>query len=327
MARSQGVRRERVVDSVLGAIGETPLVSLERIRSKEGVEPSILAKLEYYSPGGSIKDRVALNVLEEAERTGRLSKGQPIIELTSGNMGIGLAVAAAIKGYDFTAVMSKGNTPERWKILRAFGAQVVLVPQAQGGVPGSVSREDLDLVEKKTRELVRRRKAFRPDQFANPDNPRAHEEGTGEEIWSQTGGRLGYFLALIGTGGSFIGTSRSLKKRDSSIKCYAVEPASAPVLAGRPVRSTKHKLQGGGYAFVPPQWDRKLCDGYLTVSDAEAVRFARMLARDEGILSGFSGGANVAAAVKLARKVGGRKSIVTVIPDTGLKYLSTDLFG
>ena len=315
------------VDSILSAIGETPLVSLDRIREKEKVQPRVFAKLEYYSPGGSVKDRVALKIIEEAEKSGKLRAGQSIIELTSGNMGIGLAVASAIKGYRFTAVMSRGNTPERVKILRAFGADVELVPQAPGGIPGNVSREDLDLVEKKTQELVKRRNAFRPDQFANPNNPRAHEEGTGEEIWSQTRGRVGYFLALVGTGGSFIGTARSLKKHDPSIRCYAVEPRSAPVLAGKKITSTKHKLQGGGYAFVPPQWDRKVCDGYISVSDSEAVRFTRLLARKEGVLSGFSGGANVAAAFKLARKVGGDRSIVTIIPDTGLKYLSTDLFG
>jgi cysteine synthase len=318
--------REQAVDSVLGAIGHTPLVALDRIRENEKVKPRIFAKLEYYSPGGSVKDRVALKIIEEAERTGKLKAGQTIVELTSGNMGIGLAVASAIKGYRFTAVMSKGNTPERWKILRAFGADVVLVPQAEGGVPGSVSREDLELVEKKTQAVVKRTKAFRPDQFVNPNNPRAHEEGTGEEIWSQTTGTVGYFVALVGTGGTFIGTARALKRHDRSIRCYAVEPKSAPVLAGKPITSTKHKLQGGGYAFVPGQWDPKLCDGYIGVSDSEAVKYARMLARKEGVLSGFSGGANVAAAVKLAKKVGRDKCVVTIIPDTGLKYLSTDLF-
>ena len=318
--------REDAVDSVLGAIGHTPLVALDRMREREKVGPRVFAKLEYYSPGGSIKDRVAIKIIEEAEKKGLLTRGQPIVELTSGNMGIGLAVACAIKGYGFTAVMSKGNTPERWKILKAFGADVVLVPQAKGGIPGSVSREDLELVEKRTQELVRRRRAFRPDQFVNPDNPGAHEEGTGEEIWSQTRGGLGYFVAMVGTGGTFVGIARALKRHDPSIACYAVEPKSAPVLAGRPITSTKHKLQGGGYAFVPSQWDPKLCDGFLAVSDAEAVSYARMLARAEGVLSGFSGGANVAAAFRLAKRVGGHRSVVTVIPDTGLKYLSTDLF-
>lgn len=317
---------EETQDSVLGAIGQTPLVALDWIRDQEKVKPRILAKLEYFSPGGSVKDRVALKIIEEAEKIGKLRRGQPIVELTSGNMGIGLAIVCAVKGYKFTAVMSEGNTPERRRILSAFGAEVVLVPQARGGTPGNVSREDLELVERKTQELVKHEHAFRPDQFVNPNNPGAHEEGTGEEIWSQTKGSVSCFTALVGTGGTFIGTTRALKRHNPSILCYAVEPKGAPVLAGRKVTSTKHKLQGGGYALVPAHWDPRLCDGYIAVSDSEAIRFARMLARREGVLSGFSGGANVAAAIKLARRFREIKNVVTIIPDTGLKYLSTDLF-
>jgi cysteine synthase A len=316
----------RAFDSVLEAIGNTPLVALDRLCASEGIGPRVFAKLEYYSPGGSVKDRAALKIIEEAEMSGRLRPGQPVVELTSGNMGIGLAVVCAIKNYRLTAVMSEGNTPERSRILRAFGADVVLVPQAKGGSPGNVTKEDLELVEIETQQLVRRMNAFRPDQFVNPDNTRAHEEGTGEEIWSQLKGKVDCFVGLVGTGGTFIGVARALKKHDPSIACYAVEPANAPVLAGKDVVSTKHKLQGGGYAFVPQQWDPRICDGYLDVSDSEAIRYARLLSRKEGILSGFTGGANVAAAVKLAKMKKGVKAIATVIPDTGLKYLSTDLF-
>ncbi len=314
------------LSSVLGAIGNTPIVALDRLREAVRVKPRIFAKLEYYSPGGSIKDRSALKIIEDAERKRELEPGKRVVELTSGNMGIGLAVVCGIKGYPFTAVMSKGNSPERWRILRALGADVELVPQAKGGVPGKVTKEDLELVERRTQKLVRRLSAFRPDQFNNPKNPLAHEQGTGEEIWKGLEGRVDYFVAMVGTGGTFIGSSRALKKRNPRIKCYAVEPANAPVLAGGRVKSTKHKIQGTGYAFIPPQWDSNLCDGYLAVSDREAISTARLLAKKEGILAGFSGGANVAAATKLARKIGGAKVIATVIPDTGLKYLSTDLF-
>ncbi len=313
-------------DSVLGSIGNTPLVALDRLRAEGRVGPRILAKLEYFSPGGSVKDRAALNMLEDAERSGRLRAGQMVVELTSGNMGIGLAVACAVKGYPFTAVMSEGNSSERWRVMKALGAKVVLVPQAEGGIPGKVTGEDLALVEKRAEELVHRHRAFRVDQFKNPANPAAHLAGTGEEIWEQTGGRIDCFVAIAGTGGTFVGTSRALKKHNPAVMCFVVEPAGAPVLAGRRVTAPKHKIQGTGYALVPEIWDPALCDGYLTVTDAEAIRTARMLARREGILSGFSGGANVAAALKLAKRLSATETIVTLIPDTGLKYLSTDLF-
>ena len=321
-----GWSRLRNDDSILGAIGDTPLVALNRIRAARKVKPRVFAKVEYFNPGGSVKDRAAIRMVENAEREGRLRKGQEIVELTSGNTGIGLAVVSSVKGYKFTAVMSRGNSPERWRILRALGAKVVLVPQAQGGKSGQVSKEDLELVETRTQQLVARLGAFRPDQFKNPDNSLAHEEGTGEEIWRQLGAKIDRFVALVGTAGTFVGVSRALKSHKSSVKCYAVEPASAPILSGRPVRSTKHKLQGTGYAFVPYLWDANLCDGYLGITDSEAVRTARELGRTEGILGGFSGGANVAAAFKLARTIRTEETIVTIIPDTGLKYLSTDLY-
>jgi cysteine synthase A len=298
------------------------------MRASRNVKPRVFAKIEYFNPGGSVKDRAALKMIQNAEREGRLKKGQEIVELTSGNMGIGLAVVCGVKGYRFTAVMSRGNSPERWRILRALGAKVILVPQARGGKEGQVSKEDLELVEARTERLVTKLGAFRPDQFRNADNPRAHEEGTAEEIWRQLGGRVDRFVALIGTSGTFVGVSRGLKAHKAAVKCYAVEPASAPILSGKPVESTKHKLQGTGYAFVPQLWDPQLCDGYLAVTDAEAIRTARELGRTEGVLGGFSAGANVAAAFKLARTIGSEKkeTIVTIIPDTGLKYLSTDLY-
>jgi len=314
-----------LLDSVLGAIGRTPLVALDRLSAAEGIKPRILAKLEYFSPGASVKDRAALRMLEEAEKSGALRPGQMVIELTSGNMGIGLAVACAVKGYRFTAVMSRGNSKERWRVMKALGAKVVLVAQARGGVPGKVTGEDLARVEKKAQELTRQEGAFRVDQFKNPANPAAHRDGTAEEIWDQSEGRVDNFVAIAGTGGTFVGISAGLKKHNPNVMCFVVEPAGAPVLAGRPVTAPRHKIQGTGYALVPGIWDPSLCDGYLTVTDTEAVQTARLLASREGILSGFSGGANVAASMKLAKKLPADKTVVTVIPDTGLKYLSTDL--
>jgi cysteine synthase A len=181
-------------------------------------------------------------------------------------------------------------------------------------------------VEEKTRELVERLQAFRPDQFLNPDNAAAHEQTTGREIWEQTGGRVDAFCALVGTGGTFVGVARTLKARNPAVRCYAVEPAGAPVLAGRRVKNPRHKLQGGGYAFVPPLWDPACCDGFLTATDAEAIRVARRLGREEGICAGFSSGANVAAALRLARRAAPGETVVTIIADTGLRYLSTDLY-
>ncbi len=200
------------VDSIVDAIGATPAVWLDRLA--EGLPGRVLLKLESMNPGGSIKDRAALQCLKEAERDGRLRPGMVVVELTSGNMGIGLAVACSIMGYRMIAVMSEGNSPERRQLLAAYGAEIELVPQAPGGTPGQVSGEDLALVELRTVELVDELGAWRPDQFANSSNPRAHELGTGPELWQQSGGRLDAFVAIVGTGGTFIGIARALKARN-----------------------------------------------------------------------------------------------------------------
>jgi cysteine synthase A len=313
--------------SVLELVGATPAVFLDRVAA--GRPGRILLKLESANPGGSIKDRAALRCLEDAERRGDLVADRPVVELTSGNMGIGLAVVCAVKGYHLVAVMSEGNSPERRRVLAAYGAEVVLVPQAPAGVPGQVSGEDLALVEARTEELVRELGGWRPDQFRNPSNAAAHEATTGPELWAQAGGETGplrAFVAIVGTGGTFVGVSRALKARDPSIRCVAVEPAGAPVLGGGAVTAPGHKLQGAGYAFVPPAWDPGLCDGTVAIADAEAIETARALARREGILAGFSTGANVAAALRLAAEAPPRATVATIACDTGLRYLSTDLF-
>lgn len=310
--------------SILGAIGQTPAVWLDRLG--EGLPGRILLKLESMNPSGSIKDRAAWQCLRDAEADGRLRPGMTVVELTSGNMGIGLAVACAVMGYPLIAVMSEGNSPERRQLLAAYGAAIELVPQAPGGVPGKVSGEDLALVEARTAELVESLGAWRPDQFHNPSNPRAHELGTGPEIWEQAGGRLDAFVAMVGTGGSFLGVARALKARDAAIRCVAVEPEGAQTLAGKPIINAAHQLQGAGYAMIPPLWDDALCDGTIGVSDEEAMAMARALARREGILGGYSTGANVAAALRIARDLPEGGTVATIAPDSGARYLSGALF-
>lgn len=310
--------------SIVGAVGATPAVRLDRMT--EGLPGRILLKLESMNPSGSVKDRAALQCLIDAEADGRLRPGMTVVELTSGNMGIGLAMACAVMGYRMIAVMSEGNSPERRQLLAAYGAEIDLVPQAPGGIPGKVSGADLARVEERTVELVAASNAWRPDQFKNPSNPRAHELGTGPELWEQAEGHLDAFVALVGTGGTFIGIARALKARDPKIACYAVEPEGAQALAGRPITNPSHQLQGAGYAMIPPQWDAALCNGTIAISDDEAIAVARDLARREGVLAGFSSGANVAAALRLAADTAEGGVIATVACDTGTRYLSSELF-
>lgn len=317
---------KKTLDSVLQAIGNTSLVRLERLASAWRLDGVLFAKLEYLNPGFSKKDRIALRMIEEAEASGDLSPGQNVVELTSGNTGTGLAIVCAVKGYPFTAVMSKGNSMERARMMAALGAEVVLVDQAPGSPPGQVSGEDLDRVEDEARRLVKERGAFRADQFVLEGNIRAHEFGTGEEIWEQTGGRVDAFVDFAGTGGSFEGCARALKKHNPAVRCYVLEPESAPWLAGREITNPNHKIQGGGYSRDLPFISPELVEGYLTMSDEGAAEGARALARHEGIFAGFSSGANLQAAVSLLKGREKGNAIVFLACDSGLKYLSTDLF-
>ncbi len=317
---------KKALDSVLQAIGNTSLVRLDRLASAWGLDGALFAKLEYLNPGFSKKDRIALRMIEEAEASGDLSPGQNVVELTSGNTGTGLAIVCAVKGYPFTAVMSKGNSMERARMMAALGAEVVLVDQAPGSPPGQVSGEDLDRVEDEARRLVKERGAFRADQFVLEGNIRAHEFGTGEEIWEQTGGRVDAFVDFAGTGGSFEGCARALKKHNPAVRCYVLEPESAPWLAGREITNPNHKIQGGGYSRDLPFISPELVEGYLTMSDEGAAEGARALARHEGIFAGFSSGANLQAAVSLLKGREKGNAIVFLACDSGLKYLSTDLF-
>jgi len=320
-------RSDGVLPSILGAIGNTPLVRLDRLVAQEACEGAILAKLDYLNPGFSKKDRAALGIIDAAEAAGELRAGQCVVELTSGNMGTGLAIVCGVKGYPFVAVMSKGNSEERARMMRALGAEVVLVDQTPHSKPGQVSGEDLRLVEIKAREITAERGAFRADQFVREGNPLSHYRTTGPEIWAQANGEIDGFVDFLGSGGTFAGTARFLKAQDSSIRCYALEPEGAAAMAGAAVENPDHPIQGGGYAMDDLSFMRSVApDGYLTVRGDVARKTAQKLARCEGIFAGFSAGANVAAALSLLRGDLKGKTIAVVICDSGLKYLSTDLW-
>ena len=319
--------RPGVHEDAASLIGNTPIVRLGKLTAGLGGE--VYAKVEYSNPGASKKDRIARQIVDDALADGRLKPDDTVVELTSGNTGTGLAIVCAARGLRFIAVMSEGSSVERRWMMQALGAEVVLVPQAPGSPPGQVSGEDLALVEQRTQELVGDLGAFRADQFGNPSNVRAHEEGTGPEILKVLGGRINAFCDFMGTGGTFVGVARALKKHDRTIRCYAVEPASAPFLAGGAVTNTSHRIQGGGYAMRLPQWEQDLVDGYLAVTDEEAIHWARELARREGLFAGISSGANLAAAMQLVKgsqQANDQTRVVILLNDSGLKYGSTDLW-
>jgi cysteine synthase A len=316
-----------ILNSVVDAIGGTPLVRLDRLTQAAGVKGTILAKLEYLNPGFSKKDRAALGIIDEAERSGDLKPGQTVVELTSGNMGTGLAIVCAIRGYPFVAVMSKGNSEERARMMRALGAEVILVEQSPGSIPGQVSGADLALVDRTAKAVTAERGAFRADQFNRDGNWLAHYRTTGPEIWEASRGAIDAFVDFIGSGGTYAGVAKALKERNRLIKCFVVEPEGAAAAAGEKVTRAEHPIQGGGYAMPDLAFLKDVpVDGYLQVSGEEARRTTHLLARNEGIFAGFSSGANVAAALRLLAGAQSGKTIVVMICDSGLKYLSTDLW-
>jgi cysteine synthase A len=318
-------REDHLSRSVIEVIGNTPLMELSRIT--RGVEGRILAKLDYLNPGFSKKDRIALQMIEDAEASGELRPGQPVIELTSGNTGTGLAIVCGAKGYPFIAVMSKGNSVERARMMRSLGAELILVDQLPDSIPGQVSGGDLALVEEATQRITRERGAFRADQFKLQGNFRAHYLHTGPEILKQCGGELDGFCDFAGTGGTFAGCAKSFKEHDPRILCYLVEPEGAAAVAGKGVTNAEHRIQGGGYSMSDlDMLAGVMPDGYLEISDVRAMDTARRLAREEGIFGGFSSGANVAAALELLCGPLKGKTVVCMICDSGLKYLSTDLW-
>ena len=306
------------VDSALQLIENTPLIELSRAYSGPG---SLFAKAEFVQPGGSIKDRAALHIIRDAYESGVLKKGQPVVEMTSGNMGAGLAVVCNLFGNPFSAVMSQGNSPARAKMLEGFGANVVLVPQVDGDA-GMVTGKDIEAATIKAKELADETGGFYVDQFNNPSSIAAHYRGTGPEIWSALNSQLTAFVAAAGSGGTFIGTSKYLKQQNAKIFCATVEPVGARVLAGKPIINAKHIIQGIGYGIKLPHWEGQLVDKYLSVGDEEVIFYKELLAQKEGLYVGYSAAANVCASIKLIESgaLGKSPLVATVLCDTGLKY-------
>jgi len=306
----------KIVNSVTELVGRTPLVRLSNIEATNGCKASIVAKVEFFNPGGSAKDRVALNMIAEAEKSGALVPGSVIIEPTSGNTGIGLAMASAVKGYRTIFVMPDTMSVERRKLLAAYGAEVVLTEGAKG-MGGSVE---------KANELAAKiENSFIPSQFVNPANPGAHYKTTGPEIWADTDGDIDIFVATVGTGGTLSGTGRYLKEHNPDIKVVGVEPAASPLLTKG--YAGPHGIQGIGANFIPDTLDRNIYDEIIAVTDDDAVKFARQCAKNEGLLVGISSGAAICAAVELAdRPENTGKTIVALLTDTGERYISSALF-
>lgn len=306
----------KIYHSLTQLVGNTPLLEVENVEKTLGLKAHVLVKLEYFNPGGSVKDRVALAMIEDAEKRGALKPGGVIIEPTSGNTGIGLAWVASVKGYRIILTMPETMSLERRNLLKALGAELVLTPGSKG-MKGAIAR---------AKELQQEHpSSFIPQQFENPANPEAHTRTTAEEIWRDTDGKVDIFVAGVGTGGTLSGTSRGLKKHNPAIKAYAVEPATSAVLEGNP--SGPHKIQGIGAGFVPRNFDASAADQILPIQDNDAIRASRLLAQKEGLLVGISAGAALHAAIELAKKPENEgKTIVALLPDTGERYLSTVLY-
>ncbi len=301
----------RIAGSILELIGDTPMVRLTKVVTPKMAE--VVGKVEAFNPGGSVKDRIAFAMVEDAESRGLLKPGGTIVEPTSGNTGIGLAMVSAVRGYRLVLTLPEGMSTERVSLLERFGAEVVITP-ANEGMAGAV---------KKARELAASLPgAFMPLQFTNPANPRAHRQTTAQEILRATDGELDAFVAGVGTGGTITGVGEVLKKKNPQIRVIAVEPKSSAVLSGKP--AGHHRIQGIGAGFVPEVLDRTLIDEIVTVDDMDAYHMARRLAKEEGLLAGISAGAAVWAALKVAEKLGPGKRVVAILPDTGERYLSLD---
>ena len=297
-------------------IGHTPLLELVHIEKEEKLEAKVLAKLEYFNPAGSVKDRIAKAMIDDAEAKGLLKPGSVIIEPTSGNTGIGLASVAAARGYRIIIVMPETMSVERRQLMKAYGAELVLTEGAKG-MKGAIAKAD-----ELAKELPN---SFIPGQFVNPANPAVHKATTGPEIWEDTDGNVDIFVAGVGTGGTVTGTGEYLKSRNPNVKVVAVEPASSPVLSQG--HAGAHKIQGIGAGFVPDVLDTKIYDEIITVENDDAFATGRLIGKHEGVLVGISSGAAVWAAIELAKRPENKgKTIVALLPDTGDRYLSTPLF-
>ena len=302
---------EKISQSVLELIGNTPMVRLSKIVDKQSA--AVVAKLEMFNPGASVKDRIALNMIEQAEKKGILKPGSVIVEPTSGNTGIGLAIVGAVKNYKVILTMPESMSQERIQILKSFGAEIVLTP-ARDGMVGAVEKARAIVAETKD--------AFMPQQFMNPDNPAMHRKTTAKEILRDTDGKLDAFVAGVGTGGTLTGVGEILKKENPKIRVVAVEPKHSPVLSGG--KPGPHLIQGIGAGFVPDVLNRSVIDEIITVDDQEAYAMAKRLSREEGIFAGISCGAACVGALKVAKALGPGKVVVTVFPDSGERYLSME---
>lgn len=306
----------KIYQNLTELIGRTPLLEVHHIEESEQLKARVIVKLESFNPGGSVKDRIAIAMIEDAEQRGVLAPGASIIEPTSGNTGIGLAWVAASKGYKLTLTMPETMSVERQNLLKALGATVVLTPGSEG-MKGAIARAKA-LQEETPGSIILQ-------QFENPANPAIHLRTTAEEVWADTDGEVDIFVAGVGTGGTLSGVAEGLKAKKASVKAVAVEPAGSPVLStGKP---GSHKIQGIGAGFEPKNFHREVVDEILTITDNDAIRSSRLLARKEGLLVGISSGAALAGAIQLAkREENAGKTIVAVLPDTGERYLSTVLY-
>lgn len=306
----------KIANKLTDLVGNTPLLRVNNFVAATGAQANILVKLEYFNPLGSVKDRIAVAMIEDAEQRGALQPGSLIIEPTSGNTGVGLAFVAAAKGYRIILTMPETMSLERRNLLKALGAELVLTPGADG-MKGAIAAA--------TKLQAQNPGSFIPQQFENPANPTMHEATTAEEIWRDTEGAVDVFIAGVGTGGTVTGTGRGLKKHNGKVRVVAVEPSASPVLSGG--KPGPHKIQGIGAGFVPKVYDSGVVDEVVPIENDEAIRTSRLLAKTEGLLVGISSGAAVAAALKVASRPEYRgKNIVVILPDTGERYLSTVLY-
>ncbi|MGM9723763.1 MAG: cysteine synthase A [Prevotella sp.] len=306
----------RIAKKLTDIIGNTPLLELNKFSQNRGLKRSLIAKIESFNPGGSAKDRIALAMVEDAEKKGLLSPGATIIEPTSGNTGVGLALVSAVKGYTLILTMPETMSIERRKLVQAYGAKVVLTPGA-AGMKGAIDEAN------RLRESIPGSVILQ--QFENSANPEAHYNSTGIEIWNDTDGKVDIFVAGVGTGGTISGVGKRLKEYNSDVKIIAAEPASSPVLNGG--KSGAHKIQGIGAGFVPTIYNASVVDEVIDVKDDSAILAARNVAAEEGLLVGISSGAALSAAVEIAKRPGNQdKNIVVLLPDTGERYLSTELY-